>query len=322
MSNSNFERTAAPLGKTPGGDAAAGIAEGLDLLVDERHPYGNVVRAFRELLVERAQFKSELKGCDVISLKAPDPFRFERGVPLSSVENILDMIDDRLWIAGARRLIPVMAKSFPKIREDCEIIGNMLFRSYLDPRAVMKAFLAGGEGEDWLLEYFAGIDPRTLSFALCQIAKPLIENISRNLSPLVNDLFWGKGYCPICGSMPELAFMQDDGEKRWLRCAACSHEWRFTLVMCPSCENENQEDFEIYYMAEREYESVDVCHKCRRYLPTIDMRKRPKPIAREVAALALIHLDAIARQNGFFPADGCGWNIVNERDIFSTPVHI
>lgn len=322
MSNSNCELPAAPKTGLPKDGGAARITEGLDLLVEEMHPLGNVVQAFRELLVEKARFKAELQDFAPIPIRAPDPLRFERGVPLSSIENLLDIIDDTLWSAGAERLMPVMEKSFPKIKEECEIIGNELFHGRLDPRAVLKASLAGSDGENLEVASRLMISPQTLAFALGQIAKPLVEKISCNLSPLVENLSWSKGYCPICGTMPELAFLQGEGGQRWLRCASCSYEWRFTLLVCPFCESENHEDFEIYFVAGREYENVDVCHKCKRYVPTINLRKWPRPIAREVAAMALMHLDVIAQEKGFLPAALCAWNIVRDRDVFSTPVHI
>ena len=94
------------------------------------------------------------------------------------------------------------------------------------------------------------------------------------------------------------------------------------LLICPFCEGENQEDFEIYFVADREYEVVDVCHKCRRYVPTVDLRKRPKPIAREIAGMALMHLDVIAQERGFLPVAVCAWNIVRNRDVISVPVRL
>ncbi len=322
MSNSIGDHTGSLEARPSGDNAVRRITEGLDLLVEEMHPLGNVVQAFRELLVERARFKAELEGCQVSSLRAaPDPLRFERGVPLASIESLIDSIDDTLWAEATERLMPVMVGSFPKIGKELEIIQRSLSQGSLDPRALLKAYVMGNEGRNTAVASRLEVNPQTLAFAVGQVAKPLIERIASHLSPLVEGLFWGKGYCPLCGTMPELAFLQGEGQ-RWLRCASCSHEWRFTLLICPFCESENHDDFEIYFVAGREYENVDVCHKCRRYVPTIDQRKWPKPIAREVAAIALMHLDVIAQEKGFLPAAVCAWNIVRDRDTFSMPVRI
>ena len=316
MSNNMNEHTTAPKSQQAGSDAAASITEGLDLLMEEAHPLGNVVQAFRELLVERARFKAELRDFPAIGIMAPDPSGFERGNPLSSIDNLIDAIDDALWAAGARRLMPVMENSYPKIREELQIIGNDLLEGRLNPRSTLKALLAGCADENAAADRL-NVSPQTLTFALGQLAKPVIEKLSYDLRPLVENLSWTKGYCPICGTMPELAFLQEEGGQRWLRCASCSHEWRFTRLVCPFCESDSHESFETYYVEGREHESVEVCLKCKRYVPTIDFRNRPKPIAREVAAMALLHLDLIAQKKDFLPVAVCAWNIVGDSGAFS-----
>lgn len=302
--------------------AVARISEGLDILVEEMHPLGNVVQAFRELLLERERFKAGLPDFGALPIRAPDPRRFESGVPLSSVEELLGVIDDALWIAGAERLMPIMAASFSGIKEECGIIGNALPRGLIEPRALLKASFTGSEDGVLSAASRLGVKPQTLIFTLGQIAKPMIERISVHLISLVEGLAWGKGYCPICGTMPELAFVQGEGGQRWLRCASCSYEWQFTVLTCPFCENKTHEDFEIYYVAGREYEALSVCGKCARYVPTLDMRKRPRAIAREIAAMALMHLDVIAQEKGFLPAAVCAWNVLRDRDVFSVPVRV
>jgi FdhE protein len=301
-------------------NAESRIAKGLDQLIDELYPLVNVVEAFRELLLERARFKEQLPDSPVVSSPEPDPGRFEQGLPLTSIEALVEAMDDGLWTNAAGRLLPVMEGSFPKIRKDLGIIRNGFVHGRFNPGDVLKASLEGYEGET--AEVASGLEanPRILVFTLGQIAKPVIEKHSENLGPLVKGLFWKKGYCPICGTMPELAFLQGEGGHRWLRCASCAHEWRFQRLECPFCESDRQGDFEVYFVADREYESLSLCKKCRRYVPTIDLRKRPKPIPREIAAMALIHLDIIAQGKGFLPVAVCAWNIVRDRDIFSTPV--
>jgi FdhE protein len=298
--------------------AESRIAKGLDRLIEGLHPLKNVVQAFRGLLLERARLKTQLPDLPVVPGTALDPARFEQGLPLTSIEALVDAMDDGLWTYAAGRLLPVMEGSFPKIREDLRIIRIGLVHGRFNPGDVLKASLAGCEGETMEAASMLEISPPTLVFALGQIAKPIIEKHSENLGPLVEDFSWKKGYCPICGTMPELAFLQGEGGQRWLRCASCAHEWRFQRLICPFCESDRQEDFEVYFVADQEYESLSLCNKCRRYVPTIDMRDRPEPIPREVAAMALMHLDIIAQGKGFLPAAVCAWNVVTDRDIFST----
>src|SRR5512147_2008146 len=161
--------------------------------------------------------------------------------------------------------MPIVAASFPRIREGVEAIGNALSLGLLDPRAIPKASLAGCDhNRDEQISPFA-VSPQTLDFTLGQIAKPLIEKLAEILVVHIENLTWSKGYCPICGTMPELAFLQRDGGQCWLRCASCAFEWRFARLSCPFCESGTHEDVEIYSVVGREHESVEVCHKCKRY---------------------------------------------------------
>ncbi|MDY0039965.1 MAG: formate dehydrogenase accessory protein FdhE, partial [Desulforhabdus sp.] len=245
-----------------------------------------------------------------------------RGIPLLTMEAIIDGIGDALWVMSAERLMPVMQRSFPKIGEDLEVIEHALRQGRLDPKTPLKASLASEKSLKKALISGIEVSSLTLAFALGQVAKPLIEKISENMRALVEGLSWSKGYCPICGTMPELAFLQGEGGQRWLRCASCSHEWRFTRLVCPFCECNDQQELEVYFVADREYESIDVCHRCGRYVPTVDQRSWSKPIAREVAAMALMHLDVISQEKGFLPAALCAWNIIRSGDIFSTSVRV
>jgi FdhE protein len=322
MTQSTHLQDPAPKTPIPKDSASERITETLDLMMAEGHPPTNVAQAFRALLVERARFKAELHDLAYLPLQAPDPLRFAQGVPLTSMAELLDGIYHDLWVASALRLIPTMAASFPKIREEVEAIGKALAQGFMDPRAILKASLAGCDPNSADQISPLAVTPQTLAFTLGQIAKPLIEKLAENLVVHIENLTWSKGYCPICGTMPELAYLQGDGGQRWLRCASCAFEWRFARLSCAFCESSSQEDVEIYFVVGREHESVEVCHKCKRYVLTIDCRNRPRPIAREVAALALTHLDVIAQEKGYLPAAVCAWNIVRDKDISSTPVQI
>ena len=224
MTQSTHVHNPAPEHQLQKDSSSERIAETLDLMMAEGHPPTNVAQAFRELVVERARFKAELPSVTHLSLQAPDPLRFAQGVPLTSIEGLLDGIHNDLWVASALRLMPIMAVSFPKIREEVEAIGDALTQGLLDPRAILKASLAGSDHNS--AEQISGlaVTPQTLAFTLGQIAKPLIEKMAESLVGHIQDLTWSKGYCPICGTMPELAFLQGDGGQRWLRCGSCAFE--------------------------------------------------------------------------------------------------
>jgi FdhE protein len=282
-------------------EAGARVEQALERLQREIPALKNVVNAFAELLVERARLRTELTAFEDPTPEPPDASRFERGVPLTTPEAIIRFTRAQ-WLHAAERLIPPMEAGFPKLRADLGTVRSALVRGELDPEQCLVGILASRKNEVGRLATGLGVRPEGLTFAVSQIARPLVEKRSERLAPLVRDLRWPKGYCPICGSPPGLGFLLGTEGQRWLRCSLCAHEWRFARLVCPLCENEEQEKLELFFVADREDDRVEVCHVCKRYLITADLRKRAEDFVPDVAEIGLLHLDMLAQEKGFRPA--------------------
>jgi FdhE protein len=291
--------------------AAARILGALEAIGHELRPLENVLAAFKKLFIEQARLKAELPPFAAEPIQPPDPVRFQQGMSLASKSALIDFPKD-LWEMAAQRLIPALEIGFPKLGEAPSTIKRAILDGRLDPQAYMKAHVRArpqGEGTTMAAASF-DIAPRTIQFILDQIMKPLVEKKAEALMPLIAGLRWHKGYCPVCGSMPELAFLKEQEGQRWLRCSTCAQHWRYVRLACPFCENEEQDKLELYYIAGREGERAEVCHHCGRYVLCMDLRDRFDESVLDVAAIGLIHLDLLAQQKGFAPAAVCAWNIV------------
>jgi FdhE protein len=152
-----------------------------------------------------------------------------------------------------------------------------------------------------------------------QIIRPLVEKKAEALRSLIAGLPWPKGYCPICGSLPELSFLKEMEGQRWLRCSFCSHHWSLTRLSCPLCENDDPQNLSYYFITGREQERAEVCEQCGRYLVCIDLREHPDEALLEVGAIGMVHLDLLAQEKGLLPVAACAWNIVRGEDISSIP---
>ena len=146
-----------------------------------------------------------------------------------------------------------------------------------------------------------------LLFALHQIAKPVVEKRAESIQPLISEFGWDKGYCPICGSFPEMSRLRGKEGRRWLQCGFCSTTWRFSRTSCPFCETQQPEQRELFFVEGREHEAAEVCHRCRRYLVSIDLRNMAEKVTWEIIDLSLMHLEVIAQGKGFLPMKGTGW---------------
>jgi FdhE protein len=301
--------------------AAARISLALDTIKQELLPLENILKPFGELFVARARLKAEVPSFTDFSVTSPDPTRFEKGVPLTS-EEILAAFPDDLWKTSAERMLAALERGFPRIRKEILAIGKGLSEGRLNLQHCHKAM---AEGRIDNLESAASdlsISVDSLRFVLGQIMKPFVEKKAEGLAPLIKDLRWHRGYCPLCGSMPELSFLKGDEGQRWLRCSLCGHTWRFARLACPFCETENHASLQTYYVVGREQERVEVCEECRRYVVCLDLRGRFDEAVLEVAAIGLVHLDLLAQEKGYLPAALCAWNIVRSQDITSAEVDL
>jgi FdhE protein len=159
------------------------------------------------------------------------------------------------------------------------------------------------------------IEPLTLNIILGQVVKPFIEKLAESFSTSLQGLVWRKGYCPFCGSFPELSVLKGAEGQRWLRCALCGHEWRFMKMVCPFCENSDHERMGFSYIPDRPYEGVEICARCRRYLLGIDLRRGGEDGVLDTVATGLLRMEILAQEAGFLPMALYPWNFAVQNNI-------
>ena len=295
-------------------DQAAGrVKRALDRMVRDTPALRDILAAFGPLLTAQAELKDQLPALDV-ALPRINGDRLAQGEPLAGVADFLEMpgLDLSGYLVRAGKyILPAMASGFPALAPGCEKLGEALADGY--GPSMMGAFLAG-EGEALeALEGLAGrtgLDASSLGFVLMELARPLLEKRAQALGALLPGHSWHQGYCPVCGSLPALSYLQGAAGQRWLRCSLCAHHWRFKRTACPVCGNQDQEKMDFFFVAGREHERVEACHECGQYLLSLDARELAEPPVWEVAALGLIHLDLMAQERGLSPAARTVWNQV------------
>lgn len=223
----------------------------------------------------------------------------------------------------APKLLPVLAEVFPPLAAKLEAFDNSLN----DPDTLLLINELLGTGNEDLLQQVAtkyNLDSNVLLYVLESLARPALENAATALEPLFADVpwnFWNKGRCPICGSKPTMSLLQlgqqepteylkNNSAQRWLCCSACAHTWRFSRTRCPECDTEKQNDREYFHVTDSNLERVELCPSCNHYLLTMDIRERVSPLDHRLAPLGLVHLDILARQQGYTPMVLHPWNTV------------
>lgn len=304
---------------SPGG-VAGRIEKAVKKLKGQMPPMERVLSAYGEVLVEKACLREELPLLTASPpLPAPDPFRFSQGVPLLTEDTIIRFTDPLENVCD--RMLPVLEKAFPKISPVIQKLRGALQDGKLDLKCCTETMLSGGDEKMGEIAFRLGAEPLTLKFIFGQLMKPFIEKLAESYKPLIQNLNWQRGYCPICGSFPELSYLVENEGQRWLRCSLCGHQWRFMRTKCPFCENDDHHKMEFYFIEDRSHERAEVCYQCQRYLVSIDLRKSSDEVVLEVAALGMVYLDILVQGKGFLPVAVCAWNVVTPRDISSSVEH-
>lgn len=265
-----------------------------------------VVNAFKEVMISRVILKATLSDRPDIRISPPELSRFAEGHPWLTEEAIASFIDP--WGEPVESTMEPLARAFPSITAEVLRLKEALRAGELDLKQCIGFLVEGREEDINKIAACLGFQPNVLKFILGQMLKPFVEKRTESLRPLIENLPWVQGYCPICGAFPEMRFIKGEEDQRWLKCSLCGYEWRFDRQTCPYC-GEKKERKEFISVDGFEHEWVELCHDCHRYIVGIDLTKRTG-VTTDVATIGMVHLDIIAQNRGFLPAAECAWNMV------------
>jgi len=144
-----------------------------------------------------------------------------------------------------------------------------------------------------------GVDPKALSFFLYHSLRPSLCRCEQELSGYLADApAWEGGTCPICGSLPALAWLEGDGH-RFLYCSFCWHKWPVPRLLCPFCGSRDPQKLSYIYSEDEKDYRLDVCNACRKYIKTVDTRNLARGCYPPLEQIASLHLDIKAAEAGF-----------------------
>lgn len=265
----------------------------------------DIIEAFRPVLLEKAKLVENLKSKKDAPMSMDD-VRFKAGIPFG-VQNSLFFTDDP-WKDISLSLIPAFMKGFPTLKIDFERLKELIKKGSIDLGEYSTATPEQAQVimKTWIWDQSVAVEAAT--FLAHMAARVILEARARDWAGLIKDFAWEKGYCPICGAAPMMARIDDGIAKRWLHCSQCSHEWTFSRVICPACENREQKTMDYFFIEGREQESTFVCKKCNHYLITLNKVSDLTEFHGEIVALSLVHLDVLMQEKGYLPMASTQWN--------------
>ena len=131
---------------------------------------------------------------------------------------------------------------------------------------------------------------------------PLLEQLVKDLQPVLDTSAWRRGYCPACGSWPLLGEYRGLEVTRFLRCGLCALEWEIDRLVCFVCETRLHQDLlNLAVEGEEAKQRAVACERCHCYvkqLSTLVPIPGPQLL---VMDLATLHLDLAALERGYAP---------------------
>ena len=240
----------------------------------------------------------------------------QKGLPTSEI----DLPEEQIKLKVDEGFPLIERENFPLARDCTEKLFQQLCQISLEENRVLAA-----AGKSLLEAVHSGrLDFSQIAKALLQSDTEVVEIAARELSleyPVLQTLVklslqpslfetaavlgqkaalddWRHTYCPVCGALPAMAALVGEGAHQAL-CSFCGHFWRLPRVVCPFCNNENQEDLRYFYEEGESLYQVHVCEQCRGYIKVMDTRVGGDSRAMAVDDVATAHLDLLAEKEGY-----------------------
>ncbi len=268
--------------------------------------YGHMLGLYEKIFIEQERAKS-----------APGPAEF--AIPREELNvlrrEMFPLVRASRFIVDAEAagklftsVCAVLLEGGEGIAETAEAMLEAAKSGALDIKKTLLDFVrAPGQVFDSLHSEMA-LNREVAQFILFNSVKPFLAGFSRALSSYLDaEGEWEKGYCPVCGSMPELSVLSENG-KRSMLCGYCSHKWFSKRVFCPFCENDDHGTLKYFEIEGEEEYRVDVCEKCGSYIKTVDTRKLSRPVYLPLESAATPYIDVKFQEMGYRPGSAASDN--------------
>jgi len=286
------------------------IKEAVKALKTLRPVYNEILDFYEQIFIAQEESKSHIQiepikiPDDIISVKAKENF------PLITMSDFV--IDTKV----SKDLMIQICNIVKELKGDMAVSAQAVLEAIetgkIDPDSLFFSLFEGGASFFEKTAIRHKIDKNALAFITYSSIKPSLNVCSQQLATYLDkESTWGKGYCPVCGSLPGLSMFIGEGE-RFLFCSFCWNQWSSRRLFCPFCDNTDSKTLNYFYSEEEKEYRVDLCDSCKKYIKTVDNRETQRYIYPPLEAVSTLHLDIEAQKKGFESGVPLGMQI--ERD--------
>jgi FdhE protein len=260
----------------------------------KRPGYGEILDFYQKVKDAQERVKVSLKIDPVQLKKEWKELLAKEGFPLLQRDDF--SLDMEASVTLFQTLCQIGKEANPYMAEQVRKIEEVFDKKRIKLEELLKEGLKE-KRIDQIAEELK-LDKKVLTFLIQYSTQPSIEAGMEQLRSELDPETWLKGCCPICGSLPHLSLLKEEVGKRYLLCSYCGYQWRIDRLICPFCNNKEQESLHYIYEEGEEAYRIDLCDRCHQYVKTIDLRKleETEPALEDLATL---HLDILASQKGY-----------------------
>lgn len=260
----------------------------------------SLVDLYRELLAIQSKAKTELMASrqDLVDSTIPQATideRLAQGLPLLSLSDL--SLDWEQVKAVFQEVVVTVAKYSPDLPREIDSLKNIASNLPLLQRTMGEWYQGSSLAS---IAQTNSVDVDLLSFVIHTTLQSFLLLHSEALQPKVNQEFWRRRYCPICGGKPDFAYLDKERGGRWLLCSRCDAEWLFLRLECPYCGTPSQ-DALAYFTDDEGLYRLYVCEQCHTYIKTIDLRHTEKEVLLPLERIMTLDMDKQGQEKGYKP---------------------
>ena len=271
------------------------ITKTASIIQRSRPAYGALIDFYGQVFVAQAESRIHITLDPIIIDPQLLALKQENGMPLIDPSQFL--VDPPQADLLLKKICELTTAHAPKLAKAGEIVLVALANGTFDPTPVYLALLNGQQIDE--TAQTLKISPEELTLFCFSAMAPSIQSCAVQLSAYLTGTPDQKnGYCPICGSHPDVAYMDPDG-KRFLMCSLCAHEWLTIRMGCVFCDSTDKQDQHYFFNNEEKEYRVYVCDNCQSYLKLVDLRQLNRSFVPRLEQITTLHLDHQAQEKGY-----------------------
>lgn len=249
---------------------------------------------YRELVTVQADAQANIGDIEPTIDTDAISLRLKQGQPLVAFEELA--INWPLLKDTFSRVVEVFAR-YPQLFGDSP---DKLKAPKAGSLLTKKAVKAWYEGKTLPASLREGLNDNLIQTILQASLHPVLKKHALALVPYIGDDSWRRNYCPVCGGVPDFAYLETKVAERYMVCSRCDTEWQYQRLQCPYCRNQDQ-SLLTFSEDEQGLYRLYQCKKCQCYLKAIDLRKTDDEVLLPLERFYTIHVDSQAQEMGYHP---------------------